>query len=179
VVPSLQIFWLKTSVLLLATNILKQINANFLFFMFANLNCRYNKLCTRMQWTAGIVQTLQPLSTGWTVRGSNPGEGEIFRARSDRPQGPPSLLYNWYRIFPTEGWRGYSGRDVVLIIHPPCDAWLCEWVGAIPPPPLCICTSMSRGDLYSYTGRPVSKFKGSQMGKRQTVKLCSIYKQSS
>ena len=45
-----------------------------------------------MQWTAGIVQTLQSLATGWTVRGSNPGEGEIFRARPDRPQGQPSLL---------------------------------------------------------------------------------------
>jgi hypothetical protein len=27
---------------------------------------------------------------GWTVRGSNPGEGEIFRTRPDRPRGPPN-----------------------------------------------------------------------------------------
>ena len=33
----------------------------------------------------------------WTVRGSNPGGGEIFRTRPDRPWGPPSLLYNGYR----------------------------------------------------------------------------------
>ena len=26
--------------------------------------------------------------------------GEIFRTRSDRPWGPPSLLYNRYRVFP-------------------------------------------------------------------------------
>jgi len=26
--------------------------------------------------------------------------GEIFRARQDRPCGPPSLLYNGYRVFP-------------------------------------------------------------------------------
>jgi hypothetical protein len=26
--------------------------------------------------------------------------GEIFRARQDRPWGPPSLLYNGYRVFP-------------------------------------------------------------------------------
>ena len=31
--------------------------------------------------------------------GSNPGGGEIFRTRSDRPWGPPSLLYNGYRVF--------------------------------------------------------------------------------
>jgi len=34
---------------------------------------------------------------GWTVRGSNRGGGEIFRTRPDR--GPPSLLYNGYRVF--------------------------------------------------------------------------------
>jgi hypothetical protein len=27
-------------------------------------------------------------ATGWTVRGSNPGEGEIFRTHPDRPWGP-------------------------------------------------------------------------------------------
>jgi hypothetical protein len=36
----------------------------------------------------------------WTVRGSNPGVGEIFRTRPDRPWGPPTLLYNGYRVFP-------------------------------------------------------------------------------
>ena len=34
------------------------------------------------------------------VRGSNPGGGEIFRIRPDRPWGPPNLLYNGYRVFP-------------------------------------------------------------------------------
>jgi hypothetical protein len=32
--------------------------------------------------------------------GSNLGGGEIFRTRSDRPWGPPSLLHNGYRVFP-------------------------------------------------------------------------------
>jgi hypothetical protein len=45
---------------------------------------------------------IQPLflgiATGWTVRGSNPGGGEIFRILPDRPWGPPSLLYNGYRV---------------------------------------------------------------------------------
>jgi hypothetical protein len=34
------------------------------------------------------------LATGWTVQGSNPGGGKIFRTYPDRPWGPPSLLYN-------------------------------------------------------------------------------------
>jgi hypothetical protein len=37
---------------------------------------------------------------GWTVRGSNPGGGEIFRTCPNQPWGPLSLLYNRYRIFP-------------------------------------------------------------------------------
>ena len=40
------------------------------------------------------------MATGWTVRGSNPGGGEIFRTCPDRPWGPPSLLYNGYQVFP-------------------------------------------------------------------------------
>ena len=39
------------------------------------------------------------LSTGWTVRGSNPGGGEIFRTCPDRPWGTPSLLYKGYGVF--------------------------------------------------------------------------------
>ena len=46
----------------------------------------------------GIAQSVQRLATGWTVLGSNPGGGDIFRTRPDRPQGPPSLLYNGYRV---------------------------------------------------------------------------------
>jgi hypothetical protein len=38
--------------------------------------------------------------TGWTVRGSNPGGVEIIRTSPGRPSGPPSLLYNGYRVFP-------------------------------------------------------------------------------
>ena len=46
---------------------------------------------------------------GWTVRGSNPGGGEIFHTCPDRPWGPPSLLYNGYRVFP--GGKERPGRD--------------------------------------------------------------------
>jgi len=47
---------------------------------------------------------------GWTVRGSNPGGGEIFRTSPDRPWGPGSLLYNGYRVF--SGSKERPGRDV-------------------------------------------------------------------
>ena len=46
---------------------------------------------------------------GWKVWGWNPGGGEIFRTRPDRPWGPPSILYNGYQIFPGDkaagAWR--------------------------------------------------------------------------
>jgi hypothetical protein len=48
-------------------------------------------------------------ATGWTVRGSNPGGNEILRTCPDRPWGPPSLLYNGYRVFP--GGKERPGRD--------------------------------------------------------------------
>ena len=48
---------------------------------------------------SGLEQSVQRLATGWTVQGSNPGGGEIFRTRPDRSWGPPSLLFNGYRVF--------------------------------------------------------------------------------
>jgi len=42
----------------------------------------------------------------WTVRGSSPGGVEIFRTRPERPCGPPSLLYNGYRVI---SWRKAAG----------------------------------------------------------------------
>jgi len=52
-----------------------------------------------MEIWAGIAQSVQRLATGWTVRRSNPGGGEVFHNRPDRPWGSPNLLYNGYRIF--------------------------------------------------------------------------------
>ena len=56
-----------------------------------------------------VAQSVQRLVTGWTVRGSDPGGGEIFRTCPDRPCRPPSLLYNGYRVFP--GGKERAGRD--------------------------------------------------------------------
>ena len=53
----------------------------------------------RALW-AGIALSVQRLVTGWTARGSNPGGGEFFRTRPDRPWGPPRLHYNGYWVFP-------------------------------------------------------------------------------
>ena len=42
-----------------------------------------------------------------TVRGSNFGEGKIFRIRPDRPWGPPNLLYEGYPAsFSGVTWQG-------------------------------------------------------------------------
>ena len=49
------------------------------------------------------------LTTGWTVRGSNPGGSEIFRTRPDLPWGPSSLLCNGYQVF-TEGKAAWAWR---------------------------------------------------------------------
>ena len=47
---------------------------------------------------ARTAQTVERLAKGWMVRGSNAGGVEIFLTRPDRPWGPPSHLYNWYRV---------------------------------------------------------------------------------
>jgi hypothetical protein len=38
------------------------------------------------------------MATGWMFRESNPGGGEIFRIRPNRPWDPPSLVSNAYRF---------------------------------------------------------------------------------
>jgi hypothetical protein len=68
-----------------------------------------------MKWGwAGIAQSVQRLATGWTVRGSNPGGGEIFHTHPNRLWGPPSPLYSRYRV----SSRGLSGQGVALTTHP-------------------------------------------------------------
>jgi hypothetical protein len=51
------------------------------------------------------------IATGYELDG--PGIksrwGQIFRICPDRPWGPPSLLYNGYRVFP--GGKKRPGRD--------------------------------------------------------------------
>jgi len=49
------------------------------------------------QWIQ--FQSVWRLATGWTVRGSDPGWGEIFRSHPDRPWCPSSLPYNGCWVF--------------------------------------------------------------------------------
>jgi hypothetical protein len=56
--------------------------------------------------SAGVATTV-----GWNVRGSNSGGGEIFRIRPDWPWGPPSLLYNGYRVYFLGVTRARRGVD--------------------------------------------------------------------
>jgi len=70
----------------------------YLFFFFSKF---YFKIYSRSVW-AGLSQWVLRLATGWTFRGSNP-EGE---ARLSAPWGPPSLLYNGYRVFPGDKAAG-------------------------------------------------------------------------
>ena len=46
-----------------------------------------------------VAQTVQRLSTDWTVR-NRITVGTRFSTLPDRPWGPPSLLCNGYRVFP-------------------------------------------------------------------------------
>ena len=55
----------------------------------------------------GAAQSVQRLTTGWTVRDRIP-MGTRFSDRPDRSWGPPSLLYNEYRVFP--GGKVRPGR---------------------------------------------------------------------
>ena len=52
--------------------------------------------------------------SGWTVRGSNPGRGEIFRNYPDRTWVPPILLYNGYRVIPGGKMAGSLERGLWL-----------------------------------------------------------------
>jgi hypothetical protein len=83
-----------------------------LYFMKLSAYLNPTPLEKKKRKNLPLLQYASPV--GWTVRGSNPGGGEIFRTRLDRPWGPPSLLYNGYRVFP----GGKSGRGVVLTTHP-------------------------------------------------------------
>ena len=70
------------------------------------ISCRQQPVAC---WVNRLAQWVWRLATGWTVRGLNPGEGEIYRTRPNRSWGPPSLLHKWYRVFPggkaAEVWR--------------------------------------------------------------------------
>jgi hypothetical protein len=88
-------------------------------------SCRYPKICG----PGSVVG----IATGYRLDGpgieSRWGD-EIFRTCPDRPWGPPSLLYDGYRVFP----RVKSGRDVTRTPHPllvPL-SWKCRAIPLLP-----------------------------------------------
>ena len=61
---------------------------------------------------------------GLKVRGLNACRGEIFATRPDRPWGPPSLLYNGYRV----SFPGVKRPECGVDRPPPSSAEVKEWV---------------------------------------------------
>ena len=57
-----------------------------------------NSTCTNKHTARDSSVSGIDYATGWTVRGSKPGGGEISRASPDRHWDPPSLLYSGYRV---------------------------------------------------------------------------------
>jgi hypothetical protein len=55
-------------------------------FATSEISCIYLRVTGYISWYSD------------SLRGSNPGWGEIFRTRPDRPGGPRSLLHNGYRV---------------------------------------------------------------------------------
>ena len=78
--------------------------------------------CHWMSW--------ERLGTGWTIRGSNSGGGEIFRTLPDGPWGPSGLLGSVYRAFSESKAAGAWSWP-----HTPSSADVKS--GAIPLLPLC------------------------------------------
>ena len=76
--------------------------------MHGALNVKFNIRLNPLKWArcSSVV-----IATGYGL--DDPGIesrwGEIFRTCPDRPWGPPSLLFNGYRVFP--GVKEQPGRD--------------------------------------------------------------------
>jgi hypothetical protein len=64
---------------------------------FYQIRKRYLWLADSFLWCEWW-SVVERLATGWKVRGSNASEVDIFRTRPERSWGPPSLLYNGYRV---------------------------------------------------------------------------------
>jgi hypothetical protein len=84
----------------------------FVFCVFADAQ----KISYVYKTVGRVAQSVQRLRYGLRSLGINSSRGEIFRTRSVRSWGHPSLLYNGYRVsFP---WvkRPGCGSDYTLII---------------------------------------------------------------
>jgi hypothetical protein len=87
-----------------------QINIQRVIFLDSNFLLKSIIIYSNIRMNrAGIAQSVLRPATGWTIRRSNSGGGEIFRTRPDRLWGPHILLYNGYRVIPGDkaagAWR--------------------------------------------------------------------------
>jgi len=82
---------------------------------------------------SGGLDRVVRLAMGWTVRGSGPFGGAIFRSRPDRPRCPPSLLYKRCQAF-----RGVKAAVSVVVLAPRLQV-----------DSHCGCRNMSWGDFHS------------------------------
>jgi hypothetical protein len=93
--------------------------------------------------TCIFISAIRTVHYGLDGPGNESRWVEIFRTCPDRPWGPPSLLYNGYRVFP--GVK--CGRGVLLTTHPLLVPR--SWKGtAIPLPTLWATTGPVTGTLY-------------------------------
>ena len=79
---------------------MKSGNLNFLETPGPLQACNGTALPLRKLRGAGIAQSVSDSLRAGRYGYWNPVGGEIIRARPDRHRGPPSLLYNGYRVFP-------------------------------------------------------------------------------
>ena len=103
-------------------------------------------VCTVLLLETGIAQWVLRLAAGWTVRRLNPDGGEIFLTRPDRPWGPPSLLYNGYRVFPggkaAPSSAEVEGRVELYSCSPSGPSWPVLGCTLLLPLPYCIATDI-------------------------------------
>ena len=108
--------------------------------------------CLSPQYTVGW-RPCSSVRIATELRAGNriPVGGEIFRTCPDRPWGPPSLLYNGYRVFP--GGKKRPGRDADP--SPPSSAVVMKRYSYTFTPTMgrTACTEpqcLYKGDLYLY-----------------------------
>ena len=100
------------------------------------------KLCTKL---CGELGSIVGIATCYGLEGLGieSRQGDIFRTYPDRLWGPPSLLYNGYRVFP----GGKGGQGDMLTTHPLLLPRLRKsWT--IPPLTLWVPLVLLQGSLY-------------------------------
>jgi hypothetical protein len=94
--------------------------ANFTCWVFISFSCLFSVFLNLFRVEVCGPGSSVGIETGYELDGLEIESrwGEIFRTCPDRPWGPPSLLYNGYRVFP--GSKTRLGRDADL--SPPSSA---------------------------------------------------------